>query len=329
MQPLITIVTPTFNSSKHIEATLDSVLSQTYATWECILVDDGSTDHTEAIVKQYSDKDNRFQFHKRPESLPKGPSSARNFGVTKAKGDYLIFLDADDLLAATCLENRIQKFSEKQDCDFLVFQMERFLNEPDFSKKVKEVETDKNFVLESFLHLHGQWPITSPIYKTAFFKKIGFNQDLVVFEDLDVAIKAIVLAATFEIFDTVDCYYRNDENYKAKFNSPEVKSKMVKGFQKLLGSLIDLMKYNPEIHFKNSDIKSGIVGSYKKFFRYTILENSKAFKEDNKKIVHLLKTHSFLDNATAFKFFFVDNFLLPFANVKKSGISRVIKYMYQ
>ena len=312
----------------HIKATLDSVLSQTYTDWECILVDDGSIDLTETISVNYQEKDNRFQLYKRPEELLKGPSSARNYGVTKAKGEYLIFLDADDLLATTCLENRMAQFQQHPDCDFLVFQMERFVDEPDFSKKVKETEQDKNRVLESFIKLHGQWPITGPVYKTIFFKTIGFNSNLVVFEDLEVAIKAIVQASDFKIYPSIDCYYRNDANYKEKYNSIEVKTKMVKCFVELLLGLVAIMKQNQEPIFKNKDIKAYFVQSYKTFFRFTILENSRAFQEDNKKIVHLLAAHSFLDTTTFFKFILVDRVLLPFASIKGSGVSRIIKKLY-
>lgn len=328
MQPLVSIIIPTFNSSKHIKATLNSVLSQTYSNWECILVDDGSIDLTETISINYQEKDNRFQLYKRPEDLPKGPSSARNYGVTKANGEYLIFLDADDLLATSCLENRVAQFKQNQNCDFLVFQMERFLNEPDFSKKEIVVEQDKNRVLESFIQLHGQWPITGPIYKTNFFKTICFNTNLVVFEDLEVAIKAIMQATDFKIYNTIDCYYRNDANYKEKYNSIQVKTKMVKCFVELLLSLVAVMQKNNENQFQNKEIKVYFVNSYKTFFRFTILENSRAFQEDNKKIVHLLAAHGFLDSKTAFKFFLVDRVLLPFSSIKGSGVSTIIKQLY-
>jgi len=328
LQPLVSIVIPTFNSSEYLKSTLDSVLSQTYVNWECILVDDGSIDLTETISVNYQEKDHRFQWYKRLEDLPKGPSSARNYGVSKAKGDYLIFLDADDLLATTCLDNRVAQFQQNLDCDFLVFQMERFVDEPDFSKKEIVVEQDKNRILESFIQLHGQWPITAPIYKTDFFKTIGFNAELVVFEDLEAAIKAIVQAIDFQVFNTIDCYYRNDTNYKTKYNSLEVKTKMVKAFQTLLQSVVQLMEQNSEKQFKNQDIKTYFVQSYKKIFRFQILENVAAFKVDNKKIVHLLATHSFLDNKTVFKFFLVDRVLLPFVTFKGSGVARLIKKIY-
>lgn len=328
MQPLVSIVIPTFNSSKYLKLTLDSVLSQTYTNWECIIVDDGSIDLTETIVAKYKEKDHRFKLYKRPEDLPKGPSSVRNYGVKKAKGDYLIFLDADDLLATTCMENRVAQFQQNQECDFLVFQMERFLDEPDFSIKEIVAEQDKKRVLESFIQLHGQWPITAPIYKTDFFKTIGFNSELVVFEDLEVAIRAIVLAIDFQVFSSIDCYYRNDSNYQTKYNSLEVKTKMVKAFQTLLQSVVQLMEQNSEKQYKNQDIKTYFVQSYKIIFRFQILENIEVFKEDNKKIVHLLAAYGFLDSKTVFKFFLVDRVLLPFASIKGSGVARLIKKIY-
>ena len=328
MNPLVSIIIPTFNSSQYLKATLDSVLLQTYAHWECILVDDGSTDLTVTISLYYQEKDPRFHLYKRPIDLPKGPSSSRNFGLEQAKGAYVIFLDSDDLLASTCLAHRVEVFSQNQSCDFLVFQMERFLTEPDFSITEKNAIQDKKEVLKSFIILHSQWPITSPIYKTVFFKTIEFNDQLVVFEDLEVAIKAIVLAKDFKIYNTVDCYYRNDSNYQTKYNSLEVKTKMVKCFSQFLQSLISLMQDNDEKQFQNKDLKTYFVQSYKKFFRFTILENSQGFQDYNKKILYLLAKHSFLNTKTFFKFIFVDRILLPFASIKGSGVSRIIKKLY-
>jgi len=329
LQPKVSIIIPTFNSASTLAETLDSVFCQTYFDWECVVVDDGSIDFTEQIVKGYIQKDIRFHFYKRPDTLPKGPSSARNFGVTKATGEYLLFLDADDLLASACLENRITEFEQHKDSDFLVFQMERFQTEPDFSKKEVTVEQDKNRILESFIHLHGQWPITSPIYKTVFFKeKIDFNPNLIVFEDLEVAIKSVLSAKNFIIYNTIDCYYRNDENYKVKYNSLAVKTKMVKSFQKFILSVTKIIEKNPEHQFKNADIKSYLLQSYKKFFRFYILENSREFKEDNKTTLQLLATNFFLSKTEILKFYFVDRILLPFATIKGSGISRLIKFIY-
>ena len=114
----VSIIIPTFNSSKYLKATLKSVLSQTYANWECIIIDDGSTDDTILILKEYASKDSRFKWFFRPSSKPKGPSSARNYGLERVNGEFVVFFDSDDLLLETCLENRIAFAKENPNFDF-------------------------------------------------------------------------------------------------------------------------------------------------------------------------------------------------------------------
>lgn len=103
---------------------------------------------------------------------------------------------------------------------------------------------------------------------------------------------------------------------------------MVNCFSHLLLSLVAVMQNNKENRFQNKDIKAYFVQSYKTFFRFIILENSRAFQHNNKKIIHLLVMHGFLNPITAFKFFFVDRTLLPFASLKGSGVARLIKKIY-
>ena len=96
---LFSIVIPTYNREKIIVKTIQSVLSQTYTNFELIIVDDGSTDNTEKFVRNVKDK--RIKFFKK-ENEERG--AARNYGTNKAKGDYITFLDSDDLLYSKYLE---------------------------------------------------------------------------------------------------------------------------------------------------------------------------------------------------------------------------------
>lgn len=96
---LFSIVVPTYNREKFIVKTIQSVLSQTYTNFELIIVDDGSTDNTEKFVRNVKDK--RIKFFKK-ENEERG--AARNYGTNKAKGDYITFLDSDDLLYSKYLE---------------------------------------------------------------------------------------------------------------------------------------------------------------------------------------------------------------------------------
>ncbi len=94
--PLISIITPCYNSEKYVAEALDSVINQTYKNWECIIVDDNSSDGTWNLLEDYQRKypDKIFLY----KNDRKGASAARNIGIEKSKGEYLKFLDSDDLL---------------------------------------------------------------------------------------------------------------------------------------------------------------------------------------------------------------------------------------
>jgi len=100
-QNLISIIIPVFNSEKYVRETLESVVSQTISNWECIIVDDGSTDSSKRIAQEYTFKYDQFKYFYQPNS---GPSAARNFGLEKSSGQYIQFLDSDDILMPQRLE---------------------------------------------------------------------------------------------------------------------------------------------------------------------------------------------------------------------------------
>ncbi|MBR6766909.1 MAG: glycosyltransferase family 2 protein [Clostridia bacterium] len=101
IQPLISIITPVYNAEKSIQNGIDSVLSQTYGNWELILVDDGSTDGSGALLDKAAAKDSRITvIHK----ANGGVSSARNVGLQAARGEYIAWMDSDDYFCPEALE---------------------------------------------------------------------------------------------------------------------------------------------------------------------------------------------------------------------------------
>ena len=123
--PRISIVIPCFNRERFLPETLDSLNAQTFSDWEAIVVDDGSTDGSLSIARDYARRDARFRALCR-EGGHNGANSCRNKGLAESKGDYLIFLDSDDLLASTCLENRVVAMDRASDCGFGVYLTEIF-----------------------------------------------------------------------------------------------------------------------------------------------------------------------------------------------------------
>ncbi|WP_052671334.1 glycosyltransferase family 2 protein [Aequorivita vladivostokensis] len=101
--PLVSIIIPTYNRAHIISETLDSIISQTYQNWECIVVDDRSTDNTEGVIGEYLKLDSRFSYYQRPESRVQGPNSCRNFGFEKSKGAFIQWFDSDDLLLSNAI----------------------------------------------------------------------------------------------------------------------------------------------------------------------------------------------------------------------------------
>lgn len=112
MEPLVSIITPLYNSEKYIAETIESVLDQTYSNWEMIIVDDCSRDNGIKIVEEYQKKDKRIQLYKN--EINKGVSYTRNRAIDLSKGKYIAFLDSDDLWKKEKLKKQI-KFMEEND----------------------------------------------------------------------------------------------------------------------------------------------------------------------------------------------------------------------
>ena len=110
MNPLVSIVIPAYNASKFIEETIESVKRQKYQNWELIVVNDGSKDNTEDIVSKYVLNDSRIRLINTKNN---GVSQARNRGIFETSGQYVAFLDADDVWLPENLLVKIQKLEER------------------------------------------------------------------------------------------------------------------------------------------------------------------------------------------------------------------------
>jgi glycosyltransferase involved in cell wall biosynthesis len=107
---LISVVIPTYNRSNIISKTINSVINQTYANWECIVVDDFSTDDTEQVISRINECEQRVRYTVNKQS--KGAQGARNTGIKEASGEWIAFLDSDDEWVPTKLELQMKVLAE-------------------------------------------------------------------------------------------------------------------------------------------------------------------------------------------------------------------------
>lgn len=237
-QPLVSIIIPTYNRAHLIGETLDSVLAQTYPHWECIIVDDGSTDHTAEVVGAYLKKDPRFQYHHRPPDRPKGANACRNYGFELSKGEYFLFLDSDDILTNSCLENRIKLFLNNEYLDFVVSDTGQFKNGNFSNLSINKDPLEFNSLSYTmfFFSYKLPWTIMSVLWKKKILIMFSFDESLQRFQDVDFHIQILYgQEFKFERLYEIDNYYRDSSGEKKEGNDYEVK--LVQSFLILIDKL--------------------------------------------------------------------------------------------
>ena len=139
--PLITVLTPTFNRAYILPTAIKSVLAQTYQNFEYIIIDDGSTDNTEEIVRGFNDPRIKYILNSRT----KGPSGARNTGMDKAKGAWITFLDSDDEWYPNLLEVMLKHISQNPQTMFAIPRGKKTMELYENNILIKEIDTSNNY----------------------------------------------------------------------------------------------------------------------------------------------------------------------------------------
>lgn len=181
MNPLISVIVPAYNIAPYIERCINSILSQTYKNIEIMLIDDGSTDDTPAIVDKIAEKDSRVRvFHIENE----GVSNARNTALDNLTGDYISIIDGDDWVEPTLFEDAINAMQENN-ADAFMF--EYFVDYYDHRVE-HNVDTsfygiiDREKAIEYSIDVQNRFA-WSKIYSSKLTDKIRFNRDIILGED--------------------------------------------------------------------------------------------------------------------------------------------------
>ena len=155
--PRVSVQIPAYNSGRFIANAIESILSQTYHSFEIIVIDDGSTDNTADVVSRYPQVRYLRQKHS-------GISAARNRGVEEANGEYIAFLDADDLWTPDKLEKQMAYLEEHPQCQMVFSEIENFIDE-----EVESVSHRQSEILETEL----EYCLVSCLMKRSLFTRYG------------------------------------------------------------------------------------------------------------------------------------------------------------
>jgi teichuronic acid biosynthesis glycosyltransferase TuaG len=169
MSNLVSIITPCFNSEKYISQAIQSVISQTHLNWELILVDDCSSDETFFIISNFASKEERIKVSKLDKNS--GAGVARNFAIRQATGNYIAFLDADDLWKPEKLEKQL-RFMQTQNISF-TFAFYETIDEAG-NLKNETITTPSKITYKQLYYCNWIGNLTG-IYSVDFFGKIPIS----------------------------------------------------------------------------------------------------------------------------------------------------------
>jgi glycosyltransferase involved in cell wall biosynthesis len=245
MSNKVSIIIPCYNQGRYLDETLQSVLEQTHSDWECIVVNDGSTDNTEQVVSTRMKQDSRFKYIKKENE---GPSIARNRGLEVAQGDFIQFLDADDLLVKNKFETQLQYVSEKKVdivvCGYNYLINDTVFNSNEYSNRFPECTVngfiygwDTRFVIV----------IHSPLISRDFLTKhqIRFCENLEAKEDWFFWVTCALHGASFYYSPEILVHYRRHDRNITRDNSS-----IISANYKAILYLYDLLNQEQKITYK-------------------------------------------------------------------------------
>lgn len=215
---LISVIIPAYNYAHFLPQALNSILEQTYANWECIIIDDGSTDDTKVVAKKFTAADDRIKYHYQVNA---GLSASRNKGIELAKGEWIQFLDADDLLHSEKFSKQLAVFMREQDADIVYSDYMWFEQSiqaawiaPGYYSAIKG-DACKAFLMS--WEKGFSIPIHSYLFRRSCFMRWGlFDIHLPTHEDLDLQLRYSLHGAAYVYSEGVMAYYRVHQNSMAK-----------------------------------------------------------------------------------------------------------------
>ncbi|MCU4158053.1 glycosyltransferase family 2 protein [Carboxylicivirga sp. A043] len=208
MNPLVSVIIPNYNRENYIEQCMQSVVEQSYRPIELIIVDDGSSDNSIGVIKAFQSKfkDTTGFDIKLLEQRNSGAPRARNYGFEQSNGEFIMWLDSDDLLLPHKIESQINAFTKETD---VVYSRAQFFNEtPD---KLMDEYWGRAPQGNSSDYFEFPWQTMCALYKRSAIQKYGMWKEHITFnQDWEFSMRYLILSSTF-FLDNISSLFRQHE----------------------------------------------------------------------------------------------------------------------
>lgn len=196
----VSVIVPCYNHAHFLNEALKSVLDQSYTDWECIIVNDGSPDHTEVVAQEWVAKDTRFKYLYKENG---GLSSARNAGISKAMGEFILTLDADDKYETTFMEKALGVMRNNSGVGVVSSWGIRFIDNKQFGEHHPKGVNLKDF-------LFGNAAIGTSLFRKKCWEEVGgYDENMKKgYEDWEFYIRVCQLGWAVHIIEEVLFFYR-------------------------------------------------------------------------------------------------------------------------
>ncbi|HEY0008789.1 MAG TPA: glycosyltransferase family A protein [Tepidisphaeraceae bacterium] len=256
MNAAVSIIVPTHNRGDLLMQTLASVRAQTVLEFECVIVDDHSTDDTLARLAPLLASDERFKLIQLTDQ--RGAQAARNAGIAGSIGPLVMLLDSDDLLAPFCLQQRLPVMRADPKLDFAIFPCECFQKAPGDVGKLWNIPTAEAD-LDRFLKLDVPWQTTSPIWRRdAITALLPWPLDVPSGQDWEFHIRALLAGQKYVRAGQPDHYWRMAESERESIGKQSFKPEMLRSRVGVNAKVLSAVRAAGQLTLERRDMFAGM-----------------------------------------------------------------------
>lgn len=288
MKPQVSILIPVYNREHLIAETLESIRLQSFSDWECILVDDHSTDHSFEIVSAFISQDPRFKLYKRPSDRLKGANACRNYGFEMAQGEFINWFDSDDIMHPEFIHKKVMGLNTNSGLDGIISKTMMFENSIENITGRENRTFLTETTLEDFLKLKISWYLPDIMWNRNFLKgKQLFDEKLLAGQDSDFYARMLIEQPKLEVIDEYLTYYRkHPQNITSHIDNRKNARLKISHLYSVI-RLIALLEKKGKL---SKDLKLHFFKAMMKYLPYVISSN-----QDLKALMKLLRKLSFFD----------------------------------